>query len=151
VPLKLVERLGSLGISSICNVVAAIKLAKHAGLGANDAIVTVATDGAPMYHSERDRTLARDFDGIFGPTEAAAVFGEAIDGAGTDHLLELTDADRRRIFNLGYYTWVEQQGIGYEEFVERREQSTWTRMRDLLPAWDEQIVEFNGRAAGPDR
>ena len=151
VPLKLLEQLGSLGLSSICNVVAAIKLAKHAGLGPDDAIVTVATDGAPMYHSERDRTLARDFGGIFGPTEAAATFGEAIDGAGIDHLLELTDADRRRIFNLGYYTWVEQQGIGHDEFVERREQATWTRMRDLLPAWDEMIAEFNARAAVTNR
>ena len=151
VPLKLLEQLGSLGLSSICNVVAAIKLAKHAGLGPDDAIVTVATDGAPMYHSERDRTLARDFGGIFGPTEAAATFGEAIDGAGVDHLLELTDADRRRIFNLGYYTWVEQQGIGHDEFVERREQATWTRMRDLLPAWDEMIAEFNARAAVTNR
>jgi hypothetical protein len=66
-------------------------------------------------------------------------------------MLELTDADRRRIFNLGYYTWVEQQGIGFDEFVERRDQATWTRMRDLLPAWDEMIVEFNARAAVPDR
>jgi cysteine synthase len=151
VSLKLLEQLGSLGLSSICNVVAAIKLAKHARLGPDDAIVTVATDGAPMYHSERDRTLARDFGGIFGPTEAAATCGEAIDGAGTDHMLELTDADRRRIFNLGYYTWVEQQGIGFDEFVERRDQATWTRMRELLPAWDEMIVEFNARAAVPVR
>ena len=151
VPLKLLEQLGSLGLSSICNIVAAIKLAKHAGLGPDDAIVTVATDGAPMYHSERDRTLARDFGGIYGPTEAAATFGEAIDGTGTDHMLELTDADRRRIFNLGYYTWVEQQGIGFNEFVERREQAAWTRMRDLLPTWDEMIVEFNARAAVPNR
>ena len=151
VPLRLLEQLGSLGLSSICNVVAAIKLAKHARLGPDDAIITVATDGAPMYHSERDRTLSRDFGDVFGPTEAAATFGEAIDGAGTDDLLELTDADRRRIFNLGYFTWVEQQGIGFEEFVARRDQATWTRMRDLLPAWDEMIAEFNARAAMADR
>ncbi len=66
-------------------------------------------------------------------------------------MIELTDADRRRIFNLGYYTWVEQQGIGFDEFVERREQAIWTRMRDLLPAWDEMIVEFNARVASADR
>ena len=28
-----------------------------------------------------------------------------------DHVLELTRADRDRIFNLGYFTWVEQQGV----------------------------------------
>ena len=29
----------------------------------------------------------------------------------TDHLLELTHVERERIFNLGYFTWVEQQGV----------------------------------------
>jgi cysteine synthase len=124
VPRRLLAQLGSLGLSSICNVVAAIKLAKHARLGPDDAIVTVATDGAPMYHSERDRTLARDFPAASSTTEAApTVRASTIDGAATDHMLELTDADRRRIFNLGYYTWVEQQGISFDEFVERRDQT----------------------------
>jgi hypothetical protein len=144
---ELLAALGSLGLSSICNVVAAIKLARHARLGPDDAIVTIATDGAPMYASERRRTLDRDFAGTFGPTEAAATFAETIGAAGTDNLLELTDADRRRIFNLGYYTWVEQQGVPYEEFVERRDQGTWRGLRELLPAWDEAIGEFNGRVA----
>ena len=30
--------------------------------------------------------------------------------------LELDAPDRERIFNLGYYTWVEQQGIPLEVF-----------------------------------
>jgi cysteine synthase A len=61
--------------------------------------------------------------------------------------MEMTAADRRRIFNLGYYTWVEQQGIPIDEFEERREQATWTQMRDLLPLWDEMIGEFNARVS----
>ena len=62
---RVIETLGSLGLSSICNVVAAIKLAKQARLGPQDAIVTVATDGASMYVTERDRVLAGDFAGDF--------------------------------------------------------------------------------------
>ena len=103
--------LASFGLSSICNIVAAVKTAKHLGLGPQDVVVTVATDGAEMYETERVRVSARDFPAGFGEPEAAEAFGRWMLGAGTDHLLETTRADRERIFNLGYYTWVEQQGV----------------------------------------
>jgi cysteine synthase len=144
---ELIGALRSLGLSSICNVVASIKLAKHAGLGPDDVVVTVATDGAAMYDTERERTLRRDFPAGFDAAAAASTYGETILGAAPDHVLELTDLDRRRIFNLGYYTWVEQQAVPIDEFVERREQATWTRMRNLLPVWDAMIGEFNARVA----
>jgi cysteine synthase len=147
VPEGLAGELGSLGLSSICNVVAAIKLARHARLGPDDAIVTVATDGAQMYVTERERVLRRDFPAGYDSAAAAATFGEAVDGAATDNVLELTQLDRRRIFNLGYYTWVEQQGIPIEEFVARRDQALWRGMRELLPRWDAMIDEFNARVA----
>jgi cysteine synthase len=143
----LIGALRSLGLSSICNVIASIKLAKHAGLGPDDVIVTVATDGAPMYDTERERVMRRDFPDGFDAGAAAATYGEAILGAAPDHVLELTEVDRRRIFNLGYYTWVEQQGIPFDEFVARRDQAAWTRMRELLPRWDAMIREFNARVA----
>jgi cysteine synthase len=48
--------------------------------------------------------------------------------------LELTEVDRRRIFNLGYYTWVEQQGIDFETFERRRDQSWWNSLRGTRTA-----------------
>ncbi len=138
--------LPSLGISSICNILAAIKTAKQLDLGPDDAIVTVATDGAALYLTEVDKVLARDFPGGFGAVEAAATFGEHVLGAGTDDLLELTAAERERVFNLGYYTWVEQQGVSFEDFVARRSQAFWRDLRASMPAWDEAIVEMNARA-----
>ena len=51
--------------------------------------------------------------------------------------------DRQRVFNLGYFTWVEQQGISIEDFVARREPEFWKRLLDLVPAWDAMITEFN--------
>jgi len=149
VPEAVLAALGSFGLSSICNVVAAIKLARHAGLGPDDAIVTVATDGAPMYVTERDRVLGRDFSTGFDEPAAAQVYGEHLAGAAPDHVLELTDAERRRIFNLGYYTWVEQQGVPIDEFVERREQAFWTGLRALPARWDALIDEFNARVSAP--
>jgi len=143
VPQAVIATLASFGVSSICNVLAAIKLAKQAGLGPDDAIITVATDGARMYGTEVERVLAHDFGGTFDAPVAAATAGEHLYGAAADHVVELTNEDRRRIFNLGYYTWVEQQGVTFDDFVARREQSYWTQLRGLMPRWDALIGEFN--------
>ncbi|MGE0555397.1 MAG: pyridoxal-phosphate dependent enzyme [Gemmatimonadales bacterium] len=142
--------LDSLGISSICNVLAAIKMAKRFGLGPSDVVLTVATDGAAMYRSEVERLAPRHFPGGFDDSAAARTFGEHLLGETADHLLELSHRDRERIFNLGYFTWVEQQGVTLDAFTARRNQAFWRGLRELLPRWDELIDEFNDRtgAAG---
>ena len=145
VPFGVLEELPSLGLSSICNVLGAIKVAKHFGLGPDDVVVTVATDGAAMYASEREIALDRYFPDGFDEVAAAEVFGEHLLGTTTDHLQELGRVERERIFNLGYFTWVEQQGVSLEDFQARRDPGFWTRLRELVPAWDEQIDEVNAR------
>jgi cysteine synthase len=145
VPEAVLDALPAFGLSSICNILAAVKTAKYLRLGPDDVVMTVATDGAGMYASERERIAARDFPGGFGLADAAGVFGRWMLAAGTDDLLETTLADRNRIFNLGYYTWVEQQGVSLPDFEARRDQRFWAGLRDLLPAWDAMIAEFNGR------
>ena len=82
---------------------------------------------------------------------AGETFARWVLGVGTDHVLETTTRDRDRIFNLGYFTWVEQQGVSIEEFVARREQSFWEKLRCKLPKWDEMIKEFNSRQWCADR
>jgi cysteine synthase len=146
VPEVVLAALPSFGVSSICNIVAAIKTAKQLDLGPEEAVVTVATDGAALYLTELDKILPRDFPGGFGAVEAAETFGQYVLGAGADDLLELTPLDRERIFNLGYYTWVEQQGTSFEHFVARREQAFWRDLRASVPAWDDAIREMNERA-----
>ncbi len=145
VPEAAIEALPAFGLSSICNVLAAVKTAKYLSLGPDDVVITVATDGAEMYESERQRITARDFPDGFDARDAAEVFGRWLLAAGTDNLLETTLADRERIFNLGYFTWVEQQGVSLADFQARRDQRFWTGLRDLLPAWDAMIGEFNDR------
>jgi cysteine synthase len=143
----LLDQLGSFGLSSICNVLAAIKVARAAGLGPDDLLLTVATDGAPMYATEMHKVVWRDFPDGFDTAAAAVVFGQHLLAAGPDNVLELDRRERTRIFNLGYYTWVEQQGVPIAEFELRRSQDAWSRIRALLPTWDERIVEFNARVA----
>ncbi len=145
VPETVLERLPSFGLSSICNMLAAIGTARHLDLGPDDVIVTVATDGAEMYATERRRILARDFPAGFDAVAAGQTFGEFVLGASTDHLLELTRTDRNRIFNLGYFTWVEQQGVPIEEFEARRRPGFWTETRAIAAVWDRLIEEFNAR------
>jgi cysteine synthase len=143
----ILDGLGHFGLSSICNVLAAIKTAKLLGLGPDDAIVTVATDGGALYGTERAKALAARWPDGFGEVEAAEVFGRHLGAIGTDGMLDCTERDRNRIFNLGYYTWVEQQGTPSEVFEARRSPSFWHGLRPMLDAWDGLIDEFNGRVA----
>ncbi len=144
---ELVDVLQHFGFSSICNTLAAIKTAKLLGLGAHDAIVTIATDGAALYPSERAKTIAGRFAGEFSSVDAAHVFGEHLAHVDTSDTIDCTERDRNRIFNLGYYTWVEQQGTPFELFEARRDQSFWRGLRRYLPVWDELITDFNARVA----
>jgi cysteine synthase len=140
-----IAALGHFGLSSICNVVAAIKTSRLLDLGPDDAIVTVATDGGAMYASERTTLLAERFGGEFGDVDAAEIFGRHLADVDTDHTIECTARDRTRIFNLGYYTWVEQQGTPLELFEQRRNQAFWRELRRYSAVWDEMITEFNAR------
>ena len=149
---RLVARLADLGLSSLCNMLAAIKIAKYFDLGPEDIILTVATDGATMYGSEIAKAVMRYFGNRFDAVAAGETWGRALAGASTDHLIEMTQIDRRRVFNLGYFTWVEQQGVSVEEFSARAKQSFWNQLLGLVPAWDAMIAEFNARSgAGKKR
>jgi cysteine synthase len=142
----LVEALGTLGLSGIANVLAAIKTARRLDLGPDDAILTIATDGAELYGSERALHLARK-GGRYDQVDAAEAFGQHLLGGDADHVLELDHRDRQRVFNLGYYTWVEQQGIAIEDFERRRHPSFWKSLHAQFGAFDELIARMN-RDAG---
>ncbi len=138
-----VDALSGLGLSSIANVLASIKLARYLQLGERDVVVTVATDGAEMYATELTAAREKYFAGKFDDVTAAEIYGRNLLGAAIDHVLETTRRDRERIFNLGYYTWVEQQGISVSDFDARRDPDFWNEMMSLVPVWDEMISEFN--------
>ena len=119
------------------------ELAKHFDLGSDDVVMTVATDSAGMYASERQSYLARRYPDGFDEVNAGEVFGQHLDGIADDHVLELTHSERKRVFNLGYYTWVEQQGVSVEDFDARRDPAFWRSLVRSVPAWDRMIEEMN--------
>ncbi len=144
------ELLGDLphfGFSSICNTLASIKTAKLLDLGPDDAIVTVATDGGAMYPSSRSEFLQRRYRGEYSHTDAAEAFGQHLGHVTTEHMIDMTEADRRRVFQLGYYTWVEQQGTPFDLFEQRRSQDFWRGLRRYVDVWDDMIADFNARVA----
>lgn len=138
-----IKNLRELGLSGIGNVLAAIKTARLLELTENDAIVTIATDSGALYVSEVARTLKNHFPNGFDQISAGETYAQHVLGLGADHVLELTHRQRRRIFNLGYYTWVEQQGIAIEDFDKRLDQRFWKGLQDIVPVWDQMIDEFN--------
>jgi len=140
--IEFIERLPEFGFSTIANILASIKLAKYMKLGSDDAIITVATDGADLYLSELNKTK-QDFKGIFDEVSCAEIFGQYLKGVTTDHTLELNQKDKERIFNLGYYTWVEQQGINLNDFEKRRDQNFWNEHYQYMLSLDDKIKEFN--------
>ena len=143
VPIETVDQLSSLGYSGIANILAAIKLAKYHDLDENQVIITVATDSAEMYQSDYPMISEKYFNNNFDEVICAETFGRYVLGMGIDHLQELTHYDKKRIFNLGYYTWVEQQNISLEEFNKRANPDFWKNMRNEIRNCDIKIREFN--------
>ena len=145
-PVAIIERLPDLGISSVANLIGAIKFARYYGLGPHDVVVTVATDSIDMYRSRLAELEAEH--GRLSEVDAAAAHQRHLLDQSTEHMLELRDEDRRRIHNLKYFTWVEQQGKQVEELdAQWDDPDYWTSIQALVGPLDELIEAFNQRVA----
>jgi len=144
VPEKIVDDLHLLGISSIANILSAIKTAKYYELTEDDVIFTVATDSADMYKSRVNEL--RDEHGDYTETNAKIDFDGCINGATTDNMMELNYLDQKRIHNLKYYTWIEQQEKELEDLNQLwYDREIWKKIFAQPERWDELINEFNKR------
>ena len=105
--------------------------------------MTVATDSAEMYHSDYPM-ICRNISTIsLIQWLRRKYMGDICWVLQHDHLQELSYYDKKRIFNLGYYTWVEQQNIPVEEFNKREDPKFWKNLRSEIKEWDEKIKNFN--------
>jgi cysteine synthase A len=139
---EVIERLPSLGLSSICNALAAIKTARYFELGERDILLTSFTDSVDLYRTRLGEMRAER--GRYTERQAAADLERYLLGATTDHLRELRYPDRKAIHNLKYFTWVEQQRKTVEELDALWAPSFWHDLADQLPEWDAAIQAFNG-------
>jgi cysteine synthase len=144
VPEETVCNLDLLGFSGIANVLSAIKFAKYNELGSNDVVLTVLTDSMELYNTRIHEY--RDSFGEYTDFDAAETFARDLHGETTDNLLDMTYVDRRRVHNLKYYTWVEQQGREYDELMAQwYDPNYWTDLQSQVPEIDALIGEFNDR------
>lgn len=146
VPEEIVSQLDLLGFSGISNLLGAIKFAKYYELGDHDLVLTILTDSMELYQSRLAEMRAEM--GEYDEKQAAADYARWLLGQSTDHLLELRYTDRRRIHNLKYFTWVEQQGKTSEELqAQWYDPNYWTDVQKQVEEIDALIEEFNARVA----
>jgi cysteine synthase len=144
VPTEIVDNLDLLGISSVANVLSSIKFARWYELDEDDIVLTVFTDSMELYGSRL--VELHEEHGEYSKVDAAADYHQYLLGCTVDFVEELGYWDRRRIHNLKYYTWVEQQGRTYEEIqAQWYAPDYWTSVQDQVSDIDRLIDEFNAR------
>jgi cysteine synthase A len=145
VPQELVSKLDLFGFSGIANMLSAVKAAKYHEMTENDVMLFVMTDSMELYSSRIEEYRA-EF-GEFTASHAAEAFASDLHGESVDHMMDMTYAERRRVHNLKYYTWVEQQGRTYEEIqAQWYDPNYWTDFQGQVEEIDALITEFNERA-----
>lgn len=146
---KELESLSLVGISGICNLLAAIKAAKHFELTERDVIFTVFTDSTELYGS-RVEELKKEH-GAYRAQDAVADFAGPLAHQSVDYFKELTFPERKALHNLKYYTWVEQQGKACEELNAQWSPDYWRELfEDEVAYFDKLIEEFNKQVCSCD-
>ena len=144
VPQELVDKLDLLGFSSIANTAMAIKMAKYYEMDESDIVLTVWTDSMELYGS-RLKEMHEEV-GEYTAMDAGMTDARYLEGLTPNYLQELTYEDQRRVHNLKYFTWIEQQGKTYEEIQSQwYDKDYWTNFQEQIPEIDELITEFNGK------
>ena len=145
VPKEITDRLDLLGISSVGNLICAIKFAKYYELSGKDIVLTVWTDSMELYGS-RMKEMKEQL-GEYTEKQAAVDFERYLLALTTDWMLELGYWDRKRVHNLKYYTWIEQQARDLDELNEQwnRYPDYWDEIHGQVGEIDELIKEFNER------
>jgi cysteine synthase len=144
----MIAELPLLGISSICNLLAAIKTARYYDLTENDVIFTVFTDSADMYKSRLEELTAER--GEYTVLQGSRDLEGPLHHQRADAFKELTYTDRKAIHNLKYYTWVEQQGKTTEELNAQWDPAYWTvRFEEEVKEFDRLIDAFNAEVGLP--
>jgi hypothetical protein len=139
---EVIDKLELLGISSIGNLLSSIKTAKYFEMGEDDVIFTIFTDSMEMYQSRMIEEAEKK--GPYKEMNAAVDFEGCLVQQDIENFLELGYRDRKRVHNLKYYTWVEQQGKTYEEINEQWDEEYWRAIfEDEVVNFDKLINEFN--------
>jgi len=132
-----------LGISGVGNLLTAIKFAKYFELKRRDILITVLTDSMELYATRLEEM--REARGPYTQLNAAADYHRYLMGESAAHVLELRHSDKKRLHNLKYFTWIEQQGKSLAELKAQWEDypEFWDRIHQQVEEIDRLIVAFN--------
>jgi cysteine synthase len=136
---KLASLEGLFGISGICNILGAIRLARHLNLGPKDNVVTIATDGFDRYPSVLADLAARS-----GPLDAGKLGGwfESVfrGGSAADILDVRPRSEKERLFACKEQVW---SGFGYSHayLEEMKSQSFWEAQFARIEGIDAALTE----------
>jgi len=124
---------GVFGMSGICNVLAAIKTAKFYGLGKDDNVLTLATDGFDRYPS-----VMAELDKVEGAMDREKALRriELFHRTSLDYILEGSREVQRRWHNQKYFTWVEQQGKSVEDLNALFDSDFWIGEHEKIAGLD---------------
>jgi cysteine synthase len=141
----IIKDLPLLGISSIGNLLCAIKFAKYYELTDRDVVFTVWTDSIALY-----KTRLKEMEESSGPystIHAAQDYHRYLMGESMANVRELSYYDRKQIHNLKYFTWIEQQGKDLDELNAQWYDypDYWERIRGQVEDIDRLIEQFNDR------
>jgi cysteine synthase len=139
--------LSCLGISSICNLLAAIKTAKYFEFDEHDLILTVFTDSTDLYNSRLEEL--RTERGAYKAVDAMKDHAGPVAHQGTDYFKELTYPEKKAIHNLKYYTWVEQQGKTSAELTAQWSPEYWRALFEDEVAYFDKLIEDFNKQVGP--
>jgi hypothetical protein len=139
------QSLGLLGISSLCNLVAAIKTARYYDMDGRDVIFTPLTDAMNLYSSRMQEM--QEAHGAYDMRLADRHYARYLQGITTDHLRELNYADQKALHNFKYFTWVEQQGKTSDELRQLWDEDFWKQLfsQEVVDEWDRLIEAFNDK------
>jgi cysteine synthase len=130
---------GLFGISGICNILGAIRMARFLNLGPDDNVVTIATDGFDRYPSVLAELERRQ--GPLGETELGVRFEAIFRGGEAGDILDVRPPEQKeRLFGYKQEVWT-PFGYSLPYLESMKSQSFWDEEFDKIRKIDEKLVK----------
>jgi cysteine synthase len=144
VPLEQAKSLKDLfGVSTVCNIIGAIKMAKYLNLGPDDNVVTIATDGFDRYHSviedlEKRELEVQDF-------VLRRWFKDIFLNADTKNIDDLRSMEKKeRLFKQKENDWL-KFNYSLDYLNQMRHMKFWDDEYKKIEAYDQLIMQKRGK------
>ena len=130
------------GVSGICNIIGAIKMAKYLKLGPNDNVVTIATDSFDRYPSVINDLHNRELEVT--PNVLERWFKDVFMEADTRYILDTRGKEAKEaLFKQKERDWL-KFGYSKEYLDSMKKMSFWENEYNKIKEYDEKIKKLRG-------